>query len=111
MRLGMTRQLPPPTPAPNQEGPMITPCGPQYGNGKGLQARPAGSSGASDGRDRASTSAFLVESLVEESAALRGDARASEDADVASAAVRRRNERSMGCGCGGARAVVPRAAR
>jgi hypothetical protein len=92
---------------------MSTPCGPQYGNGKGLQARPAGSSwgSVSDGRDRASTSAFLVESLVEESAALRGDARASEDADVASAAVRRRNERSMGCGCGGARAVVPRAAR
>jgi hypothetical protein len=92
---------------------MSTPCGPQYGNGKGVHARPAGSRGASvsDGRDRASTSAFLVESLVEESAALRGDARASEDADVASAAVRRRNERSMGCGCGGARAVVPRAAR
>jgi hypothetical protein len=92
---------------------MITPCGPQYGNGKGVQTRPAGSCevSVSDGRDRASTSAFLVESLVEESAALRGDARASEDAAVASAAVRRRNERSMGCGCGGARAVVPRAAR
>jgi hypothetical protein len=46
-----------------------------------------------------------VETLVDESAAVREEARASEDADAASAAVRIRNERNMwwcgsgACGC------------
>jgi hypothetical protein len=46
-----------------------------------------------------------VETLVDESAAVREEARASEDADAASAAVRMSNERNMwwcgsgACGC------------
>ena len=100
---------------------MITPCGPQYGNGKGLHARPAGSAESSpaseDVRGCARTSASGVESLVDDSAALREEARASEDADTASTAVRRRNERNMrwcgssACGVWRARALFSREKR